>query len=248
MSAGPAATPGATTPLLCVRDLTAFYGDVQALWGVSFDAYPGELVVLVGTNGAGKTTTLRTISGILRPPTGQVHLRGRPVHRLSSSQIVALGIGHVPEGRALFPNMTVRENLELGSYLPGPRKRRKENLERVFALFPRLNERQRQFAGTLSGGEQQMCAIGRGLMTEPELLMLDEPSLGLAPILVEEIFGIIRDIRRQGVTVLMSEQNVGLSLAMADRAYVLEDGRVVNSGTGDELLHHPEVRRAYLGA
>lgn len=233
-------------PILRVRNLAAFHGDLQALWDVSFEAYPGELVVLLGTNGGGKTTTIRTISGMLRPAGGSVEFNGVPIHGMPSRQIVAKGIGHVPEGRALFPQMTVRENLIMGAYLPGPRRRRRENLDKVFSLFPVLKARHRQMAGTLSGGEQQMCAIGRGLMTEPSLLMLDEPSLGLAPLLVEEIFRIISNIRKEGVTVLLVEQLVERALEVADHAFILADGRTVGKGTGAELLANSEVRKAYL--
>ncbi len=235
-----------SAPLLRVRQLAASYGDVQALWDVNLEANPGELVVMVGANGAGKTTTIRAISGLLRPGAGSIEFRGRPIGGLSSQRIVELGIGHVPEGRALFPHMTIRDNLELGAYTRGARRHRRENLERVFALFPRLQERQRQLAGTLSGGEQQMCAIGRGLMSEPALLMMDEPSLGLAPILVDEMFEIIGAIRRTGVTVLLVEQHVAHALELADRAYVLADGRTVGSGSGRALLGDPAVRKAYL--
>jgi branched-chain amino acid transport system ATP-binding protein len=233
-------------PLFRVTNLAAFYGDVQALWDVSLEGYPGELVVMVGANGAGKTTTIRAISGMIRVAGGTVEFKGEPIHGATSSQIVERGIGHVPEGRALFPHMTVRENLELGAYLPSARKRRRESLERVFGIFPKLQQRQRQMAGTLSGGEQQMCAIGRGLMSGPDLLMLDEPSLGLAPILVEEIFGIIAEIRKAGVTVLLVEQHVAQALEVADRAFILTDGRTVGSGTGKGLLADPKVRKAYL--
>jgi ABC-type branched-chain amino acid transport systems, ATPase component len=235
------------TPLISVSGMDAFYGDVQALWDVNFEGHAGELVVLLGANGAGKTTTLKSISGMLRFASGTVEFKGELIHRLPPTRIVEMGIGHVPEGRALFPRMTVRENLEMGAYLPGPRKRRRENLKRVFRLFPRLEERQSQFAGTLSGGEQQMCAIGRGLMSNPSLLMLDEPSLGLAPLLVEEIFRIISEIRSEGVTVLLVEQHVERALAVADRAFILADGRTVGSGTGAEMLADPAVRKAYLG-
>jgi branched-chain amino acid transport system ATP-binding protein len=234
------------TPLFRVSHLSASYGDVQALWDVSLEGEAGELVVMVGANGAGKTTTVRAISGLIHVAGGSIEFKGEPIGGATPSRIVELGIGHVPEGRALFPHMTVRENLELGAYLGRARRGRREALERVFTLFPRLHQRQRQLAGTLSGGEQQMCAIGRGLMTGPSLLMLDEPSLGLAPILVQEMFNIIGEIRRAGVTVLLVEQNVAQALSLADRAFVIADGRTVGSGTGAQLLADPGVRRAYL--
>jgi branched-chain amino acid transport system ATP-binding protein len=234
------------TPLFRVGHLSAFYGDVQALWDVSIEGRPGELVVMVGANGAGKTTTVRAISGMIRAAAGSVEFKGESIREAPASRIVEMGIGHVPEGRALFPYMTVRENLELGAYVSVARKKRRQSLERVFELFPRLEQRQRQLAGTLSGGEQQMCAIGRGLMSGPSLLMLDEPSLGLAPILVQEIFQIISEIRRTGVTILLVEQNVAQALAMADRGFILADGRTVGSGIGAALLADPGVRRAYL--
>jgi branched-chain amino acid transport system ATP-binding protein len=233
-------------PLLRVAHLAACYGDAQALWDVSLEACPGELVVMVGANGAGKTTTLRTISGLIRAAGGVIEFKGDSIRGASSSRIVEMGIGHVPEGRALFPHMSIRDNLELGAYRPGPRRRRRPNLERVFFLFPRLKERERQLAGTLSGGEQQMCAIGRGLMSEPSLLLLDEPSLGLAPIVVDAIFEIIAAIRRGGVTVVLVEQHVAQALEVADRAFILADGRTVGSGTGAELLVDPRVRESYL--
>jgi branched-chain amino acid transport system ATP-binding protein len=233
-------------PILKVCNLVVFYGDAQALWDVSLQVDPGELVVLLGANGGGKTTTIRAISGMIRSAGGSVEFKGEPIRGLSSSRIVERGIGHVPEGRALFPQMTVRENLLLGAYLPGPYRRRRENLDRVFSLFPVLKQRQRQLAGTLSGGQQQMCAIGRGIMSEPSLLMLDEPSAGLAPLVVDEIFRIIADIRKEGVTVLLVEQHVEQALEVADRAYVLADGRTVGTGTGKELLANEDVRKAYL--
>ena len=237
---------GNGTPLLRVSHLAACYGEVQALWDVSLEGRPGELVVMVGANGAGKTTTLRAIGGMVRASGGEIEFEDRSIRGLSSSRIVEMGIGHVPEGRALFPHMTVRDNVELGAYLPGPRRRWRRNLERVFALFPRLAQRERQLAGTLSGGEQQMCAIARGLMSEPSLLMLDEPSLGLAPILVDEMFRIIAEVRKSGVTVLLVEQHIAQALALADRAFVVSDGRTVGSGTGAALLADPRVREAYL--
>ena len=234
------------TPLLRVTHLAACYGDVQALWDVTVDASPGELAVLVGANGAGKTTTLRAISGMLRSAGGVIEFKGESIRGASSQRIVEMGIGHVPEGRALFPHMTVRDNLELGAFTRGPRRRQHRNLEHVFSLFPRLKERERQIAGTLSGGEQQMCAIGRGLMSEPSLLMLDEPSLGLSPILVDEMFRIIAEIREAGVTVLLVEQHVAQALEVADRAFILSDGKTVGAGTGAQLLRDAKIRAAYL--
>jgi branched-chain amino acid transport system ATP-binding protein len=232
--------------LLRVGHLTASYGGVQALWDVSLDAHAGELVVMVGANGAGKTTTLRAISGMIPTGDGAIEFKGESIRGASSRRIVEMGIGHVPEGRALFPQLSVRDNLELGAYTPGPRRRLRRNLEWVFSLFPRLKDRERQLAGTLSGGEQQMCAIGRGLMSEPTLLMLDEPSLGLAPILVDDIFKIIAEIRKSGVTVLLVEQHVAQALEVADRAFIVTDGKTVGAGTGSELLRDPSVRKAYL--
>ena len=234
------------TPLLRVTHLAACYGDVQALWDVTVDALPGELAVLVGSNGAGKTTTLRAISGMLRSAGGVIEFKGESIRGASSRRIVEMGIGHVPEGRALFPHMTVRDNLELGAFTRGARRRQRRNLEHVFSLFPRLKERERQIAGTLSGGEQQMCAIGRGLMSEPSLLMLDEPSLGLSPILVDEMFRIIAEIREAGVTVLLVEQHVAQALEVADRAFILSDGKTVGAGTGAQLLRDAKIRAAYL--
>jgi branched-chain amino acid transport system ATP-binding protein len=233
--------------LLSVERLEVSYGKIQALWGVSFDVGAGEIVALVGANGAGKTTTLKTLSGLLRPGAGAIALGGERLDRLSTVEIVARGVVHVPEGRKLFPDMTVLENLLLGGFGRAARARQKERLERVFAVFPRLRERRGQIAGTLSGGEQQMVAIGRGLMAGPKLLMLDEPSLGLAPILVEEMFRVIEEINRTGVTVLLVEQNTEHALAIAHRGFVLESGRVVLAGTGRELLANERVRQAYLG-
>jgi branched-chain amino acid transport system ATP-binding protein len=233
--------------MLEVQQLQVFYGDVQALWDVSFEVRPGEIVTLVGSNGAGKTTTLKTISGLLRPAAGRVRLEGQDIGALSPHTIVARGIAQIPEGRRLWPHMTVLENLELGAYTAEARRRRDETLEWIFALFPRLRERRGQLAGTLSGGEQQMVAIGRGLMSRPRLLMLDEPSLGLAPLLVEEVFRILRQINGQGVTVLLVEQNLRQALEVAHRAYVLETGRVALSGPSRDVLAHPHIRAAYLG-
>ncbi len=233
--------------MLEVQRLQVFYGDVQALWDVSFAVRPGEIVTLVGSNGAGKTTTLKTISGLLRPAAGHVRLEGQDLAALAPHDIVARGIAQIPEGRRLWPHMTVLENLELGAYTAEARGRKDETLEWTFALFPRLRERRAQLAGTLSGGEQQMVAIARGLMSRPRLLMLDEPSLGLAPLLVEEVFRIVREINGQGVTVLLVEQNLRQALEVAHRAYVLETGRVTLSGPSREVLADAHVRAAYLG-
>jgi branched-chain amino acid transport system ATP-binding protein len=227
--------------------LSAAYGRVTTLWDVSFTVAEGEIVTLIGSNGAGKTTTLRVLSGLLPVRTGSVQFDGHDLSRLRSDQIVGLGIVHVPEGRLLWPRLSVEENLILGAYLPKARAKRKENLERVFAQFPKLRERRNQLAGTLSGGERQICAIARGLMSVPRLLMLDEPSLGLSPRLVGEIFQTILGLRELGITVLLVEQNVHRALEIAQRGYVLELGRVANSGSGQQLLADPHVKAAYLG-
>jgi len=223
------------------------YGDLPALCGVNVVVEAGETLSVVGANGAGKTTMLRTISGLLRPRRGEVRFEGERIDRLPCHRVVELGVVHVPEGRKIFPSLAVRENLELGSYPRAAKARRADSLERVFTLFPRLRERVSQPAGTLSGGEQQMLAIGRALMALPKLLMLDEPSLGLSPLIVKEIFAIIREINRAGVTVLLVEQNTRQALALSRRGYVLESGRVVLVGSGEELLSNEHVRRAYLG-
>jgi branched-chain amino acid transport system ATP-binding protein len=233
--------------MLHVQGLQASYGRITALWGVDFDVGQGEIVALVGANGAGKTTTLKAISGLVRPQAGAILLDGQPLAACSTMEIVERGVVHVPEGRKLFPDMTVRDNLLMGGFSPAARPHQVERLERVFSHFPRLRERERQVAGTLSGGEQQMVAIGRGLMAGPRILMLDEPSLGLAPIMVDEMFRVIREINQQGVTVLLVEQNTEQALAIAHRGFVLESGRVVLTGTGAELLADPKVREAYLG-
>ena len=233
--------------MLRVEKLEVAYGKIQALWGVTFDVREGEIVALVGANGAGKTTTLKTLSGLHRPKAGAIHLDGGRLDQRSPAEIVELGVVHVPEGRKLFPEMTVLDNLLMGGYARSARRQRGRRLEEVFAIFPQLAERRRQLAGTLSGGEQQMVAIGRGLMAGPKLLMLDEPSLGLAPIMVEEMFRVIGEINRMGVTVLLVEQNTEHALALAHRGFVLESGRVVLTGTGSELLANAEVRQAYLG-
>ncbi len=233
--------------ILHVEGLEAGYGKITALWGVDFDVARGEIVALLGANGAGKTTTLKAISGLVRPQAGAVLLEGEPLTGRSTMEIVARGLVHVPEGRKLFGEMTVRDNLLLGGFPPAARPHQAARLEQVFATFPRLRERERQLAGTLSGGEQQMVAIGRGLMAGPRVLMLDEPSLGLAPIMVEEMFRVIEEINRQGVTILLVEQNTEHALAIAHRGFVLESGRVVLAGTGAQLLADPKVREAYLG-
>ncbi len=233
--------------MLRIEDLHVFYGDIQALWGVSFEVRDREIVTLVGSNGAGKTTTLRTISGVLRAAQGTIALDGAPIDRLPPHTVVARGIGHIPEGRRLWPGMTVLENLELGAYPREARPKCRESQEWVFSLFPQLAERKGQLAGTLSGGEQQMLAIGRALMARPRVLMLDEPSLGLAPRLVAELFRVIGEINGQGVTVLLVEQNVHQALEIAHRAYVLETGRIVKEGRARDLLTDPAIKEAYLG-
>jgi branched-chain amino acid transport system ATP-binding protein len=233
--------------MLNVENLRVSYGDIQALWGVSLRVMDGEIVTLLGGNGAGKTTTLRAISGILRPAGGSVRFQDREITRLAPHDIVAFGVGHIPEGRKLWPGMSVLENLELGAYTAGARPRSRESLRWVFTLFPRLEERKRQRAGTLSGGEQQMLAIARALMARPKLLMLDEPSLGLAPLLVGELFRVIEEINSHGVTVLLVEQNVHQALKIAHRAYVIEVGRIVREGPSQDLLADPSIKEAYLG-
>jgi len=233
--------------MLEIRGIDVAYGDVQVLWDVSFEVKQGEIVALIGANGAGKSTTLATISSLLTPRKGGVYYEGNPIHTRAPHDLVSLGIAHVPEARRLFPEMTVKENLLLGALAPAAKKSRPEMLEKVFAIFPRLKEREKQQAGTLSGGEQQMAAIARGLMSKPRLLMLDEPSLGLSPILVADIFKVIKDVHDAGVTVLLVEQNVFKTLQVADRAYVLGNGRIVLTGTGAALLADDNVRQAYLG-
>ena len=233
--------------LLELTGVDVAYGDLPALQGVDLVVEAGETLCVVGANGAGKTTMLRAISGLLRPRRGEVRFAGERIDRLPCHRVVERGVVHVPEGRKVFPSLSVRENLELGSYLRAARARRAESLQRVFALFPRLREREAQAAGTLSGGEQQMLAIGRALMTRPKLLMLDEPSLGLAPLIVKEIFDTIVAINRDGTTVLLIEQNTRQALALSRRGYVLENGRVALVGSGAELLGNPHVKRAYLG-
>jgi branched-chain amino acid transport system ATP-binding protein len=238
----------ATDNLLELKNVTARYGDVQVLWDVTFAVRKGEIATLVGANGAGKTTSLKAVSGVVRASSGQIIFDGENIEKLSSHQIAARGIAHVPEGRRLFPMMSVRENLELGAISNEAIRLRPNSLDKIFTLFPKLKERERQLSGTLSGGEQQMVAIGRGLMACPRLLMFDEPSLGLAPIIVREMFEIIRSINEEGITILLVEQNVQQSLKISNRAYVLENGRVTIEGAGKDLLDDQRVRAAYLGA
>jgi len=233
--------------LLELQGVDTYYGRVQALHQISMTIDEGEIVTLIGSNGAGKTTTLRTISGLTHPAKGHVRLRGKEISALSPDRIVTLGIGHAPEGRRIFHRMTVRDNLFLGAYSRNDGPAIRADQERVFQLFPRLRERRQQIGGTVSGGEQQMLAIGRAMMSRPKLLLLDEPSLGLAPILVDTIFQVIRDINKQGTTILLIEQNAAKALQVANRGYVLETGRVVKEGTAKALLESPDVQRAYLG-
>ena len=241
----PRGAPG--SPLLTVDGLETFYGSIQALKGVSFEVPEGSIVTLLGANGAGKSTTLKSISGLVPPARGTVTFTGRRIDGLPSEQIVRLGISHVPEGRELFPELTVLENLKMGAYTRTEKRAIERSLEQAQAHFPILAERRLQLAGTLSGGEQQMLAIGRALMAEPRLLLLDEPSLGLAPMLVEEIFRIIREIHDNGTTVLLVEQNANKALSIADYGYVLETGTVSLAGDSRQLLRDDHVRRAYLG-
>jgi len=233
--------------LLEIRDLAVFYDDAQALSGVSLDVARGEIVAIVGSNGAGKSTLIRAIAGIERARAGRISFAGHDLAGLDSHDICNLGIGQVAEGRQLFPSLTTLENLETGAMLPRGRGKLKQSLDEVFALFPRLGERRKQLAGTLSGGEQQMLAIGRCLMGRPELIMLDEPSLGLAPNIVQQLLHTVRQLNEKGLTVLLVEQNVAVSLKISQRAYVLENGRNVMAGTGNELLGNDRVRQAYLG-
>ncbi len=232
--------------VLTVRDINVYYGAIHAIKGISFDVNRGEIVTLIGANGAGKSTTLHTISGLLRSKTGDIEFLESSIARTPAHKIVSKGISHVPEGRRIFQGMTVEENLQMGAFVTKP-DRIAHNLEYVYEQFPRLKERTRQIAGTLSGGEQQMLAMGRALMSDPRLLMLDEPSMGLAPILVDQIFEIIQNLNKAGTTILLVEQNAQMALSVADRAYVIETGRITLSGTGEELAKSDEVRKAYLG-
>ncbi len=234
-------------PILQIKDLQVHYGGIHALRGVSIDVPAGQVVALIGANGAGKTTTLRAVSKMLKPSGGSVSLLGEDVTRLASHQLVARGMAHAPEGRGIFLNLTVRENLELGAYLRRDRPGIAADADKAYALFPILAERRSQVAGTLSGGEQQMLAVARALMSRPKLLLLDEPSLGLAPQIVERIFAVLKEVNASGVALLLVEQNAHKALQLAHRAYVLETGIIVMQGTGKELLASPEVRKAYLG-
>ena len=233
-------------PILKVSDINVYYGAIHAIKGVPFEVNPGEVVTLIGANGAGKSTTLQTVSGLLHSRTGSIEFLGENLMGVPAHKVVAKGLAQVPEGRRVFLQMTVEENLEMGAYTRSGGDI-DADLEKVYAYFPRLMERRRQIAGTLSGGEQQMLAMGRALMSRPKLLMLDEPSMGLAPILVEQIFKIIQTLHEAGTTILLVEQNAQAALSIADRGYVLETGKIVTSGTGTELLASPEIKKAYLG-
>ncbi len=235
-----------TETLLNVEGINVYYGAIHAIKDISFHVNQGEIVTLIGANGAGKTTTLQTISGLLRSKTGSITFEGHNISAVRADKLVAHGLAQVPEGRRVFLQMSVEENLEMGAYTQ-PQSGVSKDLEMVFELFPRLKERRRQVAGTLSGGEQQMLAMGRALMSHPKLLMLDEPSMGLAPILVEQIFEIIQNLNKNGSTILLVEQNAQMALSVAHRGYVLETGRVVTTGTGEELIESPEIKKAYLG-
>jgi len=233
--------------MLKVENVNTYYEDLQALWGISLEVNAGELVALVGPNGAGKTTTLKTIVGLLKPASGAITFNGKKLNKEAAHKIVELGISQVPEGGGIFTGMSVLENLELGAFVPSARRFKDDSLEQVYEIFPRLKERKDQQAGTLSGGERQMLAIGRALMSKPKLLLFDEPSFGLAPILVQHMFDVIGRINKQGMTVLLVEQNVRAALDLADRAYVIENGRIVGEGKGDALLSFESIRSAYLG-
>jgi branched-chain amino acid transport system ATP-binding protein len=233
--------------MLVLDDIKVAYGEMQALWGVSLRVKEGEIVALIGSNGAGKTTTLKTISGLLKPLSGSIRYQGIEIIDAPAYHIVDMGISQIPEGRKLFPQMSVRENLEIGCFNRRAREHKAETLEWVYRLFPVLKEKRAMAAGTMSGGEQQMIAIGRGLMAKPKLLMLDEPSLGLAPLIVRELFDVLEEVNRQGITILLVEQNVMEALEIADTAYVMETGRITLSGDSREISEHQHVKRAYLG-
>ena len=234
--------------MLEIKDLNVFYGAIHALKGISLTVDEGELVSLIGANGAGKTTTLHTISGLLPAASGSITLDGKDLQKVAPNKIISMGLAHVPEGRHVFARMTVEENLRMGAYIIKDQKKISENLENVYSHFPRLKERSRQLAGTLSGGEQQMLATGRALMTNPKIVLMDEPSMGLSPLLVKEIFSIIQELHESGITILLVEQNAKMALAVSDRAYVLETGCISMSGKASELAEDDRVRKAYLGA
>ena len=234
--------------MLKVTDLKVNYGGIEALKGISFDVRQGQIVTLIGANGAGKSTTLRSISGLVKPSDGSINFMGRDITSLNSQKIVAEGIALVPEGRRVFPNLTVKENLKIGAYLRKDKDEIEEGIKDIYRRFPRLREREWQLAGTLSGGEQQMLAVGRAMMAKPKLMMMDEPSLGLAPLVVKDIFSIIRDLKSEGITILLIEQNANAALRCADEAFVMETGRITMTGTGQELLVNPAVKAAYLGS
>ena len=233
--------------MLTVKDLVVNYGVIQALKGISFEVEEGEVIALIGANGAGKTTTLQTISGMLKPKSGSVILESKDITRVPGHKIVSMGMAHVPEGRRVFAQLTVLENLKMGAYTRSDKKEIADTLEKVYTSFPRLKEREKQMAGTLSGGEQQMLAMGRALMSQPRIILMDEPSMGLSPIYVEEIFSIIQEISKAGTTVLLVEQNAKKALSIADRAYVLETGKIVLSGKASDLMNDDSIKKAYLG-
>lgn len=233
--------------MLQVKEIDVYYGAIHALKKLSLEVEQGSIVTLIGANGAGKTTTLKSISGLLRPKTGSIVFKGTDINKVAPEKIVGLGISQVPEGRRVFSTMTVMENLEMGAYLRRDKTGMADDMENVFTRFPRLKERRKQLAGTLSGGEQQMLAIGRALMARPQLMLMDEPSMGLAPLLVKEIFSIVKDINERGTTILLVEQNANMALSIADKAYVIETGEIVLQGNAQELMNSPEVKKAYLG-
>ena len=233
--------------MLKVNDLVVRYGMIEAIKGISFEVNDGEIVTLIGANGAGKTTTMHTISGLLKPYSGSIYLDDKDISKVAAHKIVSLGLSQCPERRRVFADQSVEDNLLLGAYSRKDKAEIAKDLENVYNLFPRLLERKKQLAGTLSGGEQQMLAMGRALMAKPKIMLLDEPSMGLSPLLVREIFNIIKDINKQGVTILLVEQNAKMALSIASRAYVLESGKIVLSGTGEELLNSPDIKKAYLG-
>ncbi|KMO96342.1 ABC transporter ATP-binding protein [Streptomyces sp. NPDC051582] len=235
------------TALLEVKDLKVAYGKIEAVKGISFEVNEGEIVCLVGTNGAGKTTTLRTLSGLLKPVGGTVTFDGKPLAQVPAHKIVSLGLAHSPEGRHIFPRLTIAENLQLGAFLRTDKEGIEKDVERAYEMFPILGERRKQAAGTLSGGEQQMLAMGRALMSRPKLLMLDEPSMGLSPLMMQKIMATIAELKATGTTILLVEQNAQAALSLADQAHVMEIGKIVLSGSGQELLHNEDVRKAYLG-